>query len=76
MIPVSHPSEVVGNLNGRSDLPVVKTDLDSIWSAGAPANELDLEDVKDQEHQSGAWRLQRPEITISYVSFYPGTPSV
>jgi len=36
-------------LNGRSDLPVVKTDLDSIWNPGPP-DELDFEDVEDQEH--------------------------
>jgi magnesium chelatase family protein len=47
--PVSHLSEAVEFLNGRSDLPVVKTDLDSIWNAGAP-DELDFEDVKGQEH--------------------------
>ncbi len=47
--PVSHLSEVVEYLNGRSDLPVVKADLDSIWSACAP-DELDFEDVKGQEH--------------------------
>jgi len=47
--PVSHLSEAVEFLNGRSDLPIVKTDLDSIWNAGAP-DELDFEDVKGQEH--------------------------
>ena len=47
--PVNHLSEVVEFLNGRSDLPVVKTDLDSIWNAGPP-DELDFEDVKGQEH--------------------------
>ncbi len=47
--PVNHLSEAVEFLNGRSDLPVVKTDLDSIWSAGPP-DELDFEDVKGQEH--------------------------
>ena len=47
--PVNHLSEAVEFLNGRSDLPVVKTDLDSIWNAGAP-DELDFEDVKGQEH--------------------------
>jgi hypothetical protein len=36
-------------LNGRSDLPVFKTDLDSTWNARAP-DELDFEDVKGQEH--------------------------
>ncbi len=46
---VNHLSEAVEFLNGRSDLPVVKTDLDSIWNAGAP-DELDFEDVKGQEH--------------------------
>ena len=47
--PVNHLSEAVEFLNGRSDLPVVKTDLDSIWNAEAP-DELDFEDVKGQEH--------------------------
>ena len=47
--PVSHLSEAVEFLNGRSELPVVKTDLDSIWNAEAP-DELDFEDVKGQEH--------------------------
>ncbi len=47
--PVNHLSEAVEFLNGRSDLPVVKTDLDSIWNAGPP-DELDFEDVKGQEH--------------------------
>jgi magnesium chelatase family protein len=47
--PVSHLSEAVEYLNGRSDLPVVRTDLDSIWNAGPP-DELDFEDVKGQEH--------------------------
>ncbi len=73
--PSSFLSEVVDHLNGPSDLQIFKSDPDTIGTP-APANELDLEDVKDQEHQSGARRLQRLEITISYVSFYPGTPSV
>jgi len=47
--PVNHLSEVVEYLNGRSDLPPVKADLDSIWKTGAP-DELDFEDVKGQEH--------------------------
>ncbi len=47
--PVNHLSEAVEFLNGRSDLPVSKTDLDSIWNAGTP-DELDFEDVKGQEH--------------------------
>jgi len=47
--PVKHLSEVVAFLNGRTDLPVFKTDLDAIWSAEAP-DELDFEDVKGQEH--------------------------
>ncbi len=47
--PVNHLSEVVEFLNGRSDLPVFKTDLDAIWKAEAP-DELDFEDVKGQEH--------------------------
>ena len=47
--PVNHLSEAVEFLNGRSDLPVVKTDLDSIWNAEA-LDELDFEDVKGQEH--------------------------
>ena len=46
---VSHLSEAVEFLNGRSDLPVVKTDLNSIWNCEAP-NELDFEDMKGQEH--------------------------
>jgi magnesium chelatase family protein len=46
---VEHLSEAVEFLNGRCELPVVKTDLDSIWNAGAP-DELDFEDVKGQEH--------------------------
>ena len=36
-------------MNGRSDLPVFKTDIDSIWKSEAP-DELDFEDVKGQEH--------------------------
>jgi magnesium chelatase family protein len=47
--PVNHLSEVVEYLNGRSDLPVSKTDLDSIWSDNS-FDELDFEDVKGQEH--------------------------
>ncbi|MDR3555662.1 MAG: YifB family Mg chelatase-like AAA ATPase [Syntrophobacteraceae bacterium] len=47
--PVNHLSEVVEYLNGRRDLPAFKFDLDSIWDAGA-TDELDLEDVKGQEH--------------------------
>jgi magnesium chelatase family protein len=47
--PVNHLSEAVEFLNGRSDLPVSMTDLDSIWNAEAP-DELDFEDVKGQEH--------------------------
>src|SRR5208337_3180274 len=47
--PVNHLSEAVEFLNGRSDLPVVKTDLASIWNAGS-ADDLDFEDVKGQEH--------------------------
>ncbi len=39
--PVNHLSEVVEFLNGRTDLPVFKTDLDAIWSAEAP-DELDF----------------------------------
>jgi len=46
---VNHFSEAVEFLNGRSDLPVVKADPDSIWNAGPP-DELDFEDVKGQEH--------------------------
>ena len=46
---VSHLAEVVEFLNGRSELPVFKTDLDSIWKTEAP-DELDFEDVKGQEH--------------------------
>jgi magnesium chelatase family protein len=46
---VNHLSGAVEFLKGRSDLPLFKTDLDSIWNAGAP-NELDFEDVKGQEH--------------------------
>jgi len=46
---VNHLSEAVEFLNGRSDLPVVKADPDSIWNAGPP-DELDFEDVKGQEH--------------------------
>jgi magnesium chelatase family protein len=42
-------AEVVEFLNGRSELPVFKTDLDSIWNACVP-DELDFEDVKGQEH--------------------------
>ncbi len=49
MRPVNHLSEAVEFLNGRSDLPVVKTDLDSIWSAEA-RDEPVFEDVKGQEH--------------------------
>ncbi len=47
--PVNHLSEAVEFLNGRSELPVVKTDLASIWNAGTP-DDLDFEDVKGQEH--------------------------
>jgi magnesium chelatase family protein len=47
--PVNHLAEVVEFLNGRSDLPVFKTDLDSIWNAGI-SDEPDFEDVKGQEH--------------------------
>ena len=46
--PVNDLSEAVEFLNGRSDLPVVKTDLDSIWNDGAP-EELDFGDVKGSE---------------------------
>jgi magnesium chelatase family protein len=48
ILAVNHLSEVVEYLNGRSDLPVFKTDLNSIWNA-AP-DELDFEDVKGQAH--------------------------
>ena len=47
--PVNHLSEVVEYLNGRSDLPVFRSDPDSIWNTGPP-DELDSEDVKGQEH--------------------------
>jgi magnesium chelatase family protein len=47
--PVSHLAEVVEFLNGRSELPVFKTDLDSIWESEG-SDELDFEDVKGQEH--------------------------
>ena len=47
--PVSHLAEVVEFLNGRSDPPVFKTDLDSIWKSETP-DVLDFEDVKGQEH--------------------------
>jgi magnesium chelatase family protein len=47
--PVNHLSEVVEYLNGRCDLPAFQFDLDSIWDEGA-TDELDLEDVKGQEH--------------------------
>ncbi|MDA8307926.1 MAG: YifB family Mg chelatase-like AAA ATPase [Deltaproteobacteria bacterium] len=47
--PVNHLSEVVEYLNGRSDLPAFRFDLDSIWNDTAP-DELDFEDVKGQEH--------------------------
>jgi magnesium chelatase family protein len=46
---VNHLSEAVEFLSGRSDLPVVKTDRDTIWNAGPP-DELHFEDVKGQEH--------------------------
>ncbi len=46
---VNHLSEAVEFLNGRSDLPVAKTDLYSIWKTGPP-DEMDFEDVKGQEH--------------------------
>ncbi|MGO9374902.1 MAG: ATP-binding protein [Syntrophobacteraceae bacterium] len=36
-------------MNGRSDQPISKTDLDATWNAGGP-DELDFEDVKGQEH--------------------------
>jgi len=47
--PVSHLAEVVEFLNGRSDLPVQKADLDGIWHSCA-SDELDLDEVKGQEH--------------------------
>ncbi len=47
--PVNHLSEVVEYLNGRSDLPAFRFDLDSIWNDTVP-DELDFEDVKGQEH--------------------------
>ena len=47
--PVSHLSDVVEYLNGRSDLPIAKTDLNEIWTSGN-SDELDFEDVKGQEH--------------------------
>ncbi len=47
--PANHLSEVVEYLNGRSDLPSFRFDLDSIWNDTAP-DELDFEDVKGQEH--------------------------
>ncbi len=47
--PVNHLSEAVEFLNGRSELPAVKADLDSICNAEAP-DDLDFEDVKGQEH--------------------------
>ena len=36
-------------LNGRSDLSVFKTDLDSIWKSEEP-DELDFEHIKGREH--------------------------
>ncbi len=47
--PANHLCEVVEYLNGRSDLPVFKSDIDSIWN-NAPCDDLDMEDVKGQEH--------------------------
>ncbi len=47
--PVNHLSEIVEFLNGRSDIPAQDSDLAGIWDAG-PCEELDLEDVKGQEH--------------------------
>lgn len=47
--PVHHLAEVVDFLNGRSDIPVQKTDLDDIWLSGV-SDELDLDEVKGQEH--------------------------
>jgi magnesium chelatase family protein len=47
--PASHLSEVVEFLNGRSDLPVSRIDLDAIWNAGT-LDDLDFEDVKGHEH--------------------------
>jgi magnesium chelatase family protein len=47
--PVSHLSEVVEFLNGRSNIPVQTTDLDQIWTLSG-ANDLDLDEVKGQEH--------------------------
>ncbi len=34
--PVSHLSEVVEFLNERSDLPVLKTEVDEIWNPCTP----------------------------------------
>jgi magnesium chelatase family protein len=47
--PANHLADVVEFLNGRSDLPMIKTDVNSIWIAGARV-ELDFQDVKGQEH--------------------------
>ncbi len=47
--PVNHLSEAVEYLNGRSDLPIFKSDPDSVWNTGA-LEDLGFEDVKGQEH--------------------------
>jgi magnesium chelatase family protein len=47
--PAKHLSEVVEYLNGRAELEPYHVDIDSMWNEGA-IDELDLEDVKGQEH--------------------------
>ncbi|MHC1726044.1 MAG: YifB family Mg chelatase-like AAA ATPase [Syntrophobacteraceae bacterium] len=47
--PVSHLSDVVEYLNGRSELPVATADLNALWASGN-SDEIDFEDVKGQEH--------------------------
>ncbi len=47
--PANHLSEVVEYCNGRSELPVLKTDPNTLWRVDV-AEDLDFEDVKGQEH--------------------------
>jgi magnesium chelatase family protein len=47
--PVNHLAEVVEYLNGRTDLPAFRCDIDSLWNESA-CEEFDFEDVKGQEH--------------------------
>ena len=74
---VNHLSEAVEFLNGRSDLPVVKTDLNSVWNPGTP-DDLDLEDVKGQEHAKRKGKVapagSRNALTLYMVIHMIGPP--